>query len=177
MILDHHRSQSTWITHNPTLFSIPGYDLEVNNRTHKPGGGVACYILDKYKYSVISELSLMNEIIESLFIEIENEQQKHIVIGIIYRPPNANPNSFLAAIQDILHNARLHNKDSFIMGDFNINLLNRINSSSLSQEFLNTFLSGSFLPLISCPTRLTKTSTTQKINTGSNDSHLHIFSE
>ena len=158
----------TWITHNPTLFSIPGYNLEVNNRTHKPGGGVACYILDKYKYSVISELSLMNKIIESLFIEIENKQQKNIVIGIIYRPPNANPNSFLAAIQDILHNARLQNKDSFIMGDFNINLLNRINSSSLSQEFLNTFLSGSFLPLISRPTRLTETSATLIDNIFSN---------
>ena len=55
----------------------------------------------------------MNETIEFLFIEIENEQQKHIVIGVIYKPPNANPNSFLAAIQDILHNARLHNKDSY----------------------------------------------------------------
>ena len=83
-------------------------------------------------------------------------------------PPNANPNSFLAAIQDILHNARLHNKDSFIMGDCNINLLNCIISSSLSQEFLNTFLSGSFLPLISRPTRLTETSATLIDNIFSN---------
>ena len=54
------------------------------------------------------------------------------------------------------------------MGDFNINLLNSINSHSLPQEFLDNFFAATFMPLISRPTRLTDTSATLIDNIFSN---------
>ena len=95
----------------------------------------------------------MNTYIESLFIEISIPKNKNIVVGIIYRLPNSNANEFLLNLADLINNPILANKDSFIMGDFNIDLLKHTNSH-LSQEFLDTFLSASFLPLISKPTRV-----------------------
>ena len=42
----------------------------------------------------------MNDSIESLFIEIPIPQNKNIVIGVIYRPPNSNTNEFLTYLSN-----------------------------------------------------------------------------
>ena len=46
------------------------------------------------------------------------------------------------------------NKIYYIMGDFNLNLMNH-QSSSLTGEFLDSIYSNMFHPLISHPTRIT----------------------
>ena len=50
-------------------------------------------------------------------------------------------------------------KNCFIMGDFNVNLLH-YESNTFSQEFTDTLLTESFLPLITKPTRITEQSST-----------------
>ena len=135
------------------------YELIVNNRLNRTGGGVALYVPRCFEFIVRGDLNYMNTDIESLFIEISIPQNKNIVVGVIYRPPNSNLNEFLSNLTNIINNPLLANKDSFIMGDFNIDLLKHANSH-LSQEFLDIFLSASFLPLISKPTRVANHSAT-----------------
>ena len=150
----------TWLTKSSTIYySLPGYKFIENSRTNKAGGGVAFYIKDDLDYHVHSELSLMNDIIESLSIEIKVSGSKNILIIVIYKPPNANCKLFLEYLQELLHNPLFNNKDCFIVGDFNIDL-SQCHSHNTSQEFIDTMLSATFLPLITKPTRVTNHSAT-----------------
>ena len=54
---------------------------------------------------------------------------------------------------------KLNNKRVFIMGDFNIDLLN-CDTHSPTKDFVNSFLSNQSLPCISLPTRISDCSLT-----------------
>ena len=150
----------TWLSSNTNLpFAIHGYDFIVNNRVKKSGGGVALYLSHYFKYTVLDELNFMNDFIESLFVEITIPHCKNIIVGIIYRPPNSNSNDFLTCLTSLLSNALFVNKNAYVMGDFNFDLLKHASNHS-SHEFLESFLSASFLPLISKPTRVSSHSAT-----------------
>ena len=149
----------TWLSSHTNLpYSIDGYDLLVNNRSNKTGGGVALYISHSFDFVIREDLNILNDTIESLFVEISIPYFKNIIIGVVYRPPNTSFTEFLTQLEDLLRNPVFLNKGSFIMGDFNIDLIKHINNSS--QDFLDAFLSASFLPLISKPTRVATHSAT-----------------
>ena len=82
----------------------------------------------------------MTETFESIFIEIKTRNNGNIIVGELYRPPNANPVEFVELLNDLLSNNYFTNKTCFVMGDFNINLLN-CNDNPLCQDFLNLMLS------------------------------------
>ena len=156
----------TWLndkSHHP--YSIVNYDFIFKNRQEKTGGGVALYVRNSYDYIIHESISLCTDYFESLFIELHMPNRKNIIIGIIYRPPNSNSRNFLDYLSELLDNDIFVNKDCFLLGDFNINLLNNDN---VSLEFLETFMSASFLPLISKPTRHVTNSSTLIDNIFSN---------
>ena len=104
LLLNYHNKQTfpvialteTWLSSNSTQpFTLNGYELIVNNRLNRMGGGVALYVPQCFEFTVYEELNVMNDSIESLFIEIPIPKNKNIVIGVIYRPPNSNTNEFL----------------------------------------------------------------------------------
>ena len=145
----------TWLTDSSaTYYSLPGYKFLENSRSHKTGGGVAFYIRESIDYFVHSEHSLMNDFIESLLVEVNVTGSKNILIMVIYRPPNSNIKLFLEYLQDLFHNQIFNNKDCFIVGDYNIDI-SKCHNQNTSQEFLDTMLSATFLPLITKPTRVT----------------------
>ena len=100
----------TWLSSDSTLpFTLNGYDFIVNNKLNRMGGGVALYVSQCFEFTVCEELNIMNDSIESLFIEISIPQNKNIVIGVIYIPPNSNPNEFLTHLPNLLNNPLLVN--------------------------------------------------------------------
>ena len=150
----------TWLSHNSSSNNdLPGFNLVVNSRQNKTGGGVCLYILKKYDYIIHEQLNIMNDTVESLFIEIIIPDSKNIFIGVIYRPPNSNINDFVLYLQGLLHDPVFINKDSYLAGDFNVDLM-KCNSCNHSQDFIELFMSASFLPLISKPTRVTEQTAT-----------------
>lgn len=166
LLLDNKQSFSviglteTWLSSDSNQpFALNGYDFIVNNRQNKVGGGVALYVSKSYEYNIIKNINIMNNNVESLFIEIVIHGNKNIIIGIIYRPPNSSSIDFLKYLDDLVKNPVFTNKRSFIMGDFNLDLLKHENNNK-SQEFLEILMSGSFLPLISKPTRIVDNSAT-----------------
>ena len=85
----------TWLSSCPKRsFSLEGYNVFVNNRPDRSGGGVALYVSSSFECIVCEKLSKMNDIVESLFVQINVPGSKNIVIGIIYRPPNSNNKDF-----------------------------------------------------------------------------------
>ena len=158
----------TWLSTNPNPpFALDGHDFIFNSRKEKAGGGVGLYVSKNYSYNVCNDITIMNDILESLFIEIVLPGQKNVIIGVVYRPPSSNTLEFVSSLNNILNNFEMNNKECFVMGDFNIDLL-KYDTDNLCHEFLETFLSNSFFPLVSKPTRITNTSSTLIDNIFSN---------
>ena len=84
---------------------------------------------------------------ECMFISITNTSEPH-TIGVMYRSPNGNLQSFNTHLTDIL--TRLPDNNVYIMGDFNINLHNI--SHTNCQEYEEIVVSSGYCPLISIAT-------------------------
>ena len=68
--------------------------------------------------------------IENLFIEIDNKSGKNIIVGTLYRPPSNNIVNFLEKLENGLDKLSRENKHIYIMGDFNIDLSQSLQSIS-----------------------------------------------
>ena len=64
----------------------------------------------------------LDHIIETKFAEILNKNGKNIIIGVVYRPPNGNLDSFKKAMNAILEKVNRENKLCYLIGDFNVDL-------------------------------------------------------
>ena len=119
---------------------------------------------------VRDDLSVCNDHIESLFIELPSQKSliKPLVIGVIYRPPNTNLDLFILELDLILNTLKTENKSTYVTGDFNINLLNS-DTHTYTQNFLNCLHSYAYIPLITKPTRVTSETATLIDNIFYND--------
>ena len=157
----------TWLHSNSApLFHLNNYHMvRVDRPQGRRGGGVALYISDQLQFNIRHDIA-PNEC-ESLFIEIDNIKTRNIVVGVIYRPPNSNFEQFYEGLDRCLNLLAQENKQIYLIGDFNINLLpdQRNNSSDRFQYLLQ---SNSFQPHITQPTRIDPTSSTLIDNIFSN---------
>ena len=153
----------TWFTDiNCNLHSIEQYESFENHRSGRSGGGVALFVRKTAVYKARPDLDIFNEFIESKFVELDKtnfEQSKSVVIGVIYRPPNTDIYEFNRLISMIQCKVAKENKDCYLLGDYNINLLN-VSSHIPSSDFLETVFADSFVPLINKPTRVCDRSAT-----------------
>lgn len=113
---------------------------------HK-GSGVGMYIHNKHNFTKLNSLSICNENIETLFVSITNLEQP-TTVGVLYRPPSGSMKLFNKELQSLLSTIQTCS-NTYILGDFNVNLLNLINSQD--EEFEEIMLT-SFHPLISTAT-------------------------
>ena len=76
-----------------------------------------------------------------------------------YRPPNTDFEECYKSFSEILTKVSLEKRPTYLLGDFNIDLLKYGNEPG-AQKFLNLLLSNGFYSRIDRPTRLTDTSAT-----------------
>ena len=76
----------------------------------------------------------------------------------IYRPPKTNFELFNKFIGDAFASESLENCDKIICGDFNLNLMNMTEAANNSSVFHNNMQTLALLPVISKPTRISKSS-------------------
>ena len=100
---------------------------------------------------------------------------KNIVVGCIYRPPDSNFENFLESMNETLTILNRENKVIYLMGDYNINLLN-YNDHRPTKQFIETLFSYSYLPIINKPTRVTANSASIIDNVFCNDTLNQHFS-
>lgn len=161
----------TWLTENTQdLFELEGYCHFKLFRSGRRGGGVSLYVNENLNVRIRNDLCVINSNFESLVVEIPKGDKidKHIVLTIIYRPPNSDVQSFNEFISDLIWKLKIENKTSYFLGDFNINLLD-VDSHLLSAEFIETMYSSSLFPFITKPTRVRSTSATLIDNVFCND--------
>ena len=153
----------TWHSINTCdLYPIEGYQCVHSYRQSKKGGGVTMYVDDKIQFQVRPDLEVRDSDIDSVFIEFDGKQiglGRKVIVGTIYRPPNTNMRQFNVNLTDLLDSLKTERKTCYLLGDFNINLIN-CGSHVDTKDFLNNMFSHSFYPVISKPTRITEYSAT-----------------
>ena len=94
------------------------------NRKHKNGGSIAIFVKHSYSFKKRDDLSINFEAIESLSIEITNDESKNIIFNVVYRPPDGDTGVCENYFKNILFKDNVLNKNILFAGYFNINLLN-----------------------------------------------------
>ena len=165
--------------HNKCLYSLENYNSEHLIRPKKKGGGVSIFLREHIGYKLREDLTKISEESEMLFIEIDKDTikaRKNILIGLIYRPPGTNINTFNETMVEIHGKIKNENKKIYLMGDFNINLLNE-STHAPTKEFLDNMISHSFYPVITRPTRITSETATIIDNIFTNNMGNEIYAK
>ena len=89
-----------------------------------------------------------------------NPKKSNIIVGTIYKHPSMDLTDFNSNyLNNLLEKISKEQKFVFLLGDFNINLMN-YNVHNPTNGFLDSLASNSFLPYILQPTRITSHSKT-----------------
>ena len=152
----------TAINSNHTSYNIANYNMELDYRQKKRGGGVSLYIHKVIQYKVRNDLKIGGDT-NSIFIEIFKSSMnthKNIICGCVYRPPFMPLKTFNELLLCMLNKLQNETKDVYITGDFNVNTMSHVRGSLATQDFKNIFTSNFFTPLINKPTRVSEHSST-----------------
>ena len=136
---------------------IDGYSKPIGTNTEASKGGVLLYISKQLDFKPRPDLNFYeSKAVESFFVEIINKNSNHIV-GVVYRHPTACGNYFVDThfkrLINKLYNER--NKNIFISGDFNFDLLNTTKDQTTT-EFYDLLSANFLLPTILIPTKINK---------------------
>ena len=154
---------------NKSLYDISGYTSyhltkDVNELVR--GHGVSVYIRSIYESTIIDRYTICKEYLECIFIDVTFGINSYI-IGVVYRPPNSNVNSFTEEFFNMVNSIKSKfKKPLYLMGDYNLDLL-KYDENKYVCEFLDMFFSYGFIPLINRPTRVTEK------NSNNYRSHIH----
>ena len=117
--------------------------------TETSAGGTLLYFANHLSYNCHNDLNIYekNEL-ESTFIETVNPRKSNIIVGVIYRHPSLDLTDFNCNyLNKLLENISREQKSIFLLGDFNVNLLN-YNDHNQTNEFFDSLVSNSFIPVI-----------------------------
>ena len=95
------------------------------------------------------------------------------MVGVVYRPnsaPRADVDMFISKIIETQDNISNENKIAYLMGDYNINLLNFVTHQK-TNDFVDNVISQGFIPHITKPIRITSNSATLIDHLYSNQNH------
>ena len=135
--------------------SMDGYKL-FHTPTNSLKGGTAMYINEDFDVFERIDIKAQTDRYESVWIEIKNNNSKNVVCGSIYRHPKqktADFNDFYNYLDSTLKKLDDENKEIYICGDFNIDLL-KMNDVHSYLEFFNLLSCYRLLPFIVHPTRV-----------------------
>ena len=149
----------TWEKPNSTgqYKNLKNYVYLSNPRKNNKGGRVALYMYIKKNliFDIRSDLNIMDEkIFGSIFIDIYFDN-KVVTCGTIYRSPKKDIKSLKKFFEylNFVFNKLKYNKNVYIMGDTNINLIDQKHPGT--EILTDTMFNNNFFPLINRPTRLT----------------------
>ena len=141
----------TWLDDSSHYCDIIGFNFIHNHRVGRIGGGVGLHLADYLEFKHCADLVFSKDCAESLFVEINRTKGKNIVIGVIYRPPDWKLRDFIVELWQLVCVISKENKTVFLMGEWNLNLMNH-SYHQASGEFLDLLFSRMFFPLITRPT-------------------------
>ena len=151
----------TWLNDDTKeLACFEGYESFHSTRSSaSKGGGVGIFCKTNLNAKIISNFQHCLPHFECIGVEFR-KANKNFLCCEIYRPPGTDIREFLSMLNQILLSIpRNKYAETFICGDYNLNLLNS-QDENIIQEFVDDMAERSLLPVISIPTRITPESST-----------------
>ena len=144
----------TWLSDGVSSgdLAVSNYILVRNDRCGR-GGGTGVYISNNIMWSNLS----VSTIIEQTWVKLQING-KIIAVGSVYRPPGSDYTEFLDILEDTVTDLLVVCDEIVLMGDFNIDLLNKRDASVV--RFLSLIESYGLKQVIDSPTRITNSSST-----------------
>ena len=140
-------------------FQLPGYTMVNDFARLNKCGGIAIYVhsLFSLKRLDASKFLQNSTVYESMFLEIYNNSCKYrkYIIGNIYRRPSqlvADLTQFIDEFSETLAKIHATCKQSYIIGDYNIDLLQLHRNIHYNTFYENVTAQG-FFPKLTKPTR------------------------
>ena len=147
----------TWVDEvGNSLYELANYISKHQVRDDRKGGGVSIYIHNSLSFKVLSNLCINSVDIESLSIESSLDNKRSTFVNVLYRPPNGKIEPFETFLVKLLSSVQKANKDLYIAGDFNLNLLDH-ESNKKVHDFLNIIYRNGMIPTTNKPNRVTIT--------------------
>ncbi len=147
--------QEIWQIQDFCNYSIDGYTGPITALRKGRGGGVALYIKKDLNIEMTDTSNHLDNVCETITVTLEHRMTKYTIVNI-YKPPQASLDLFLQRLTTTVE--PLVAKNTIVLGDFNINLLNE---ASLPVKELNKLMAElSLTQSITCPTRTCSTTST-----------------
>ena len=118
---------------------LEGYEFE-NINSNSDAGGVGIYYRSNLDVTIRQDLNLKQNDCEDLWLQIKISNYKPIVTAAIYRHPKYNFQNFQYALVNSIEKLNKTNTMYYLLGDFNINLLQYEHSNKIKL----------FVDLLSC---------------------------
>ena len=120
------------------VVNITGFNFVSNHRKWQIDGEVGIYLRNNVEYNILKECAFSgSEVIESIFVEIIVSQWKNFIASCVYGPPNQNTALCLEKFNHILSIITKDNKHCFVVGDFDLDLV-QYNHHVPNQEFFDS---------------------------------------
>ena len=140
-------------------FQLPGYTMVNDFARLNKCGGVAIYVHSSFSFKRldISEFMQNSTVYEAIFLEIYNNNYKYkkYIVGSLYRRPSqlvADITQFTEEFSENLAKIHANCKQSYINGDYNIDLL-QMHRNNYFNSFYENITSQGFFPKLTRPTR------------------------
>ena len=133
------------------------WSTAINPANTKKGGGVCLYLSEHLNWSPTSycDFNRSNNDIEIQWVEINNEKCRNFLIVNGYRPPDGKVVNFIEYLELALNSIDLTKCDLFMMGDFNIDYLDR--RSEDSKKLKGVLKQFGLDQIVNKPTRYSQT--------------------
>ncbi len=128
--------------------------IKIKGRYQK-GGGILVYVSKLLRAKRRNDLESK---VETLWIEIFGNNVPHLLVCNFYRPPQSTQKNFFEEFESQIEKAKEYGLPIFLLGDLNIDILNKTNPYLAEIDRLQK--SFNLVQLISTPTRVTNSSST-----------------
>ena len=110
--------------HHPPYVHMNNYQLVHSSRSLRSSRGAATFISNSLNFCLRSELMPSQDEFKAVFIWIQRDHASNLIVGNVCRAPGTPLNTFLWCCNSCLGGISKERKLYYIMGDFNLNLLN-----------------------------------------------------
>ena len=138
------------------IINLDGYDIVRKDRSRN-GGGVCIYLRSSINYKVRNDLVPTD--LEAVCVEIIKPHSKPFLVTTVYRPPSAL-SEFFDHFEKLIKAVDNENKELYILGDLNCNMLKTNNDSNIpTKKRKSLYELYQLTQLIDEATRITPTTT------------------